>query len=450
METIDIEDIKAKIETILNTNRNYGYEIDTVLGGSRFKTMAAYEVIEALSQCFLEKTGVDLGPVWSLLKIMAKTPQLIKQIPIGGGFVQNVCVAFNAVKTLTGFSSPIISLALNVGLNCIQRSSANVAEVVKKTIEEALHKFQDNEIQASAEGTIRTFRLSQAFLNTQCCDQNIHDHEAACIGSYVPIYQGVEILGILKRIIQTDSASNTNEGVERAMQYLELYSILESFRLYLLIQMYTLVKSSPKSTWTAQAIYNVIVEEINMDKEFLNFLHAPSYEQRLFCVKFNLSEWPNTKEYLDGTNTPYQWHKYLISGQFTFVTEKWENHRMTMKNTMLGWCESENTIQPSDESLFTFEAVSLENSTFRIQSAQRHCYVVMSYCLSFCRGSADKDAQGEWKIIQFHDKNYMLCLVNWPDLFLHMMFTPGGSVNGKRNPGRAGRWKISKIRQVMD
>lgn len=442
MENIDLEEIKATMESLLTKNKDHGFEIGSMMCGLKFDKSKENDCNHALFESFLERaTTADIHEVMSYFKMLN-----ILNIPTAiGPFIENVYSALNAMMTLTDVASPIISVAIRLGLKFLSKSSPeNVATVVKGSLERALKISPDSEIQAAAEDTIKKFRLSQAFLCTQC-DQ-IYEQEAAALPANVSIFEGVEIIGTLQKIIHTNSSSKTAEGVNCAMQYLELYSILQSYRFYLLIQMYTLVKSAPKSEWTARAIYNVIAEEMKMNKNFLEFIHAPSYDQRLFCVKFNLSEWPNTKKYLDCTKTPYQNHEHLLSGKYTMNTTKWENYRMTMTNSVFGWCESEKSLEPPDRSQFQFELVSLENSTYRIKSFKwPSCYVVMSYCFSFCKCSNEKDDLGEWKIIQFNDKNYMLCLANWPDLFMHMISTPGGSVNGKKNPGRAGRWKIRKI-----
>lgn len=422
MDDSDIEFIENKMENIMRKNK----DCDIADLCQHFKhEIKDVEIKTTIS--FITK-----------LKEIAefKLPSEVKNV------MQKVYSAFNAMEPVAVTACPIAGVILRIGSQYLTTpSSDNLASTVEQQIQKVLRNSVDQKIEQEAESTISKFRISQAFICANKQDHHVNDHEVAAIASFVPIYEGVAMLHTLKREIKNLSVSKMLEDVKRAMRYLELFSVLQAFRLYLLMQTFTLIKGNLNSKFTANALFRVIENEMKTVRDSLKFLSAPSYEHLLFCVNFNLSEWPNTQEFLEGTYTPYQLHDYLESGIYTLRTEKWQSHVMTMSSSFLGWCEASKTSKATDQSKFKFEAVSLADSTFRIRSCKwPSFYVVMSYFLSYCRGSKAKDPQGEWKIVRFEDNKYMICLARWPDKFMHMRFTSSGSIDGKRNPHRAGRW----------
>ena len=430
--------VKRALQTIDNTITSTGRNVksrvgkisdylDSEEGSSQMDTVCSS--LETIGGAVSSLTSGDtLEIVSGTLDVISAATALI---PVAGPIISTV---FSLIGTIFG------AIAGGGG------ESEDVGTVVKKEIEKALNKYDDSELKAEAEGAMRVFRNSHAYLNVMEGDSSVDENAIQALSCNVPVYQGIGFLGMLSQKMETNSKSNDQDQVKRAMEYLQLYITLAIMRSSILWEMYALVKSAPGNNFTADAIRRVIVEEEKHDKSFLNFMQGPDYPQALYFALFNASEWPTTMAFIEkkGLIYQYQHHGHLANTIHPLRPEKWTNKYMVMMNDASGTMGGTETLNA--QSQFYFDPISNENNVFYLKSNEWPTwYVYMKDDKDgYCSGWNGKPGlDGEWKVIRFKDGKYMLSPKKWPNMFIYMDNDYYGHIRGsKGDPGIQGHWLI--------
>ena len=422
-----------KIKTTLTSaGKNVGKRVDKISdyldseeGSSQMETVCSS----------LETVG---GAVFSLtsgntVEIISATLDVISAatvlIPVAGPIISTV---FSLIGTIFG--------AIAGG------GGNDVGTVVRKEIERALNKYEDSQIKAEAFGTMEAFSVSHAYLAVKEGGPPMNEHELAALTSNIPVWKGVEFLGTLSHKAKERSTETDPDKVMQAMDYLQLYATLATFRIAILFEMYGLVKTANHSGFTANAILRTIERANFTNKNDLRFLSEPDYSKAVFFAYFNPSEWPQTMAFMGKLGLSYQQNKHLASGSHYLRPQKWTNTYMVMYD--LFWEKSvEGTKSYIAQVWFYFDPISLEDNVFYLRSYKLPSwYVFMTNdFLAFCKGWKGKPGpQGEWKVIRFNDGKYMLSPRKWPKSFIYMKNNIRGSIKGwNGDPGIQGHWLIN-------
>lgn len=331
-------------------------------------------------------------------------------------------------------------------LGAIGGGDDDVGSIVKREIEKALNNYDDSELRAEAEGTLRVYRLSQAYLNSVEEGEPMNEHEVATLAANVPIYSGVKFLGILSSKIQQYTQSTEQTQVLRAAEYLELYVTLAVVRSALMWEMYSVVREAPNSDWTASAIKRVAEVEQDHDKDFLQFLTNPVYTKAIFFACFNPSDWPTTMKYMTKNSLIYQRLDFLASGKH-FLRPETRDRYMTMDGgRILG------TKTLDDQCLFYFDTISADDNVFYIRSVKwpSKYVIIKSGFFTNMGSSSEPGDNGKWKVIMFDDGKYLLSNIGQDNAFIYMrtgmMYSMASS---EEDPGTDGHWVITEINSTM-
>ena len=357
----------------------------------------------------------------------------------------------SAVVPLIPVGGPIIGTAFSL-IGAIFGAIAgagqeDVGSVVEREMKKALNAYEDAELRDEVEGTRRVYDASHAYLAAAEGDPEIMPHEIAALAANVPVYSGVEFLGKLSNKIEQYSTTTEPEQAQRAIEYLQLYSILAVLRTSVLWQMYGLIKASGTSDFTAAAIKRVIESEDDNDKDFLERLIVnPTYSKAIFMAYFNPFNLPQTYNFYKKKGVAYQRHDYLNGKRYSFRPDRWRNWYMYMSSSSAAYLLGTRTLD--DQGRFIFEVKNYVNNQYYIKSAKwPDWYIYMEDQTGKVRGIQGKPTdmhEAQWKVIQFHpDGTYLLATRKWPNKFIYMDSSLDGWIKWwTGDPGIQGHWHI--------
>ena len=426
-----------KIKTTLRSaGRDVGERVDKISAyldseGGSSQMDAISSSLETIGEAVPSLTSVDTVEIVSgTLDVISAASDLI---PVAGPIISTV---FSLIGTIFG------AVAGGGG------ATEDVGTVVRKEIEKALNKYDDSQLKAEADGAMRVYRISHAYLARKEGEAKIREYEIAALSAHVPVYQGIKFLGILGRKVKDYSKGSYSVQVKRAMEYMQLYVTLAIMRYSILWELYALVKTSPGMNFTAEAIHRVIIEEDDHDKSILNFMHGlPDYPQAVFFAIFDPSEWPITITFMKkkGLNYVYQGFSYLAYRHRYLMPEKGRFKYMYMKNDPWGNTRGRNDLHA--QGLFYFDLKPGENNVFYIRSFKwSKWYLYMKdEEKGGCRGKGRKPGpEGEWIVVKFKDGRFMLSTKAWPNKYMYMKDDSNGNIRGWiGDPGKQGHWTIS-------
>lgn len=419
----------SKISTKLNT---YGKNVQT-------------KVTKITQYLNLEEEGEIVDAVSSSIETMGGAVEGITSsdaLSIVGGTMEMLSAITALIPIYGQIASTVFGLVSSI-IGAIGGSD-DVGSIVRREIETALNNYEDSELRADAEGTMRVYRVSQAYLGSLEENGQINDNDVSALAANVPVHSGVQFLGKLSTKIKENAAKSDSVQVKRAAEYTQLYVILAVMRSAILWEMYSIAREAPDSVWTANAIKRVALSEENHDKDFLTFLTAPVYSKAIFFAYFNISEWPVTKRYMFKLGLGFERYYYLPTLKRYIKPKEWTNWYMVLDSgpagIMLG------TTLLNDQSRYIFQTISAENNIFYIRSAKWPTwYVIMSNTPEgFCKASGSTPGdEGKWKAIRFDDGYFLLSSIKWPNWFIYMMDNADGHIAGHvGDPGDAGHWLI--------
>ena len=119
--------------------------------------------------------------------------------------------AVDIIASIAGYFGPtgqLVSMGLGfvsalLGLFGKGPKPKSLGQVVREQIDEALSKYQDERLRAQAQGLVRAFQESKAYLNGAAMSGNILTTvEMQMAAIRVPITQGAEFMGELASIIR--------------------------------------------------------------------------------------------------------------------------------------------------------------------------------------------------------------------------------------------------------
>ena len=340
------KNVQARVENISNY-------LDSEEGSSQMDAVSSS--LETIGGAISSLTSDDTAEIVSgTLDVISAVTSLI---PVAGPIIGTV---FSLIGTIFG------AIAGGGG------ATEDVGTVVRKEIEKALNNYDDSQLKAEADGAMRVYRISHAYLARKEGGAKIQEYEIAALSANVPVYQGIKFLGILGRKVKENSKGKDSVQVRRAMEYMQLYVTLSLMRSSILWELYALVKASPGMTFTAAAIHRVIIAEDNHDISFLNFLQQePDYPQAVFFAIFDPSEWPTTMKFMTkkGLIYKYQRHDFLTKGTHYLKHASSRNHHryMYMSGNSWGHMRGSYTLQ-SQEGRFSFKPISSDNNVFVLWS----------------------------------------------------------------------------------
>lgn len=432
-----MENAIQSLQTIETSMTSAGRKVPTTIEkiAHYLKSEMGADQIEVVASVLL-KLGNSVLSVTSddAVKIVSGTPDIILAVTSLFALADPITYAmFSLIATILGA----------VGAS----AGGDFGSIVKREIEKALNRYEDSRLRDEAEGTIRQFRVSHAYLSPKFKEATVKENEIPALSANVPVYQGVKFLGVLSHRVKELSKSTNTEQVKQAMEYTQLYIILAVLRSAVLWEMCALLRTVPNNDFTAEAIQRVIEMEESHDKEFIEYLTQPDYSSAVFFSNFNPSEWPTIIIFLEKKGLSYQKLDHLAIEPHSLKPEKWPNHRMYMMNNPEGWIAG--TEKEKSASKFALEPLSQEDNVFHIRSVKwPNWYVYMQKNLEGgCRGRKGKPGpKGEWKIVRFKDGKYMLATRRWPDWFLYMKGNYIGASRGwAGDPGTQGHWIITKV-----
>lgn len=379
----------------------------------------------------IEKVGSAVKSVTSsdVLKIVGGTMEMVSAI---SALIPKYGKVVSAVFGLVGQILGAVGGGTDMG------------SIVKREIEKALDNYDDSELRAEAEGTMRVYRLSQAYLNYIEGEANITEHEVATLAANIPVYSGINFLGTLAAKIHENTESSDPTQVQRAAEYLQLYVILSVMRTTVLWEMYYVVRGAGHSNWTAAAINRAVEAEQDHDKSFLEFLEEPEYSQAVFFAFFNPSDYPVTMKFMAKNGLAYQRLEFLNNGKHFLRPEKWTDWYLKMGGDVCGIMKGTEDLNSQSE--FYFDTISAENNLFHIRNCRwPDWYVRMTNDVDGnCRGwDEEPGPNGEWKVVKFKDGKYLISPIRWPNWFIYMKNDIWGHIRGsKGDPGVQGHWLI--------
>lgn len=321
----------------------------------------------------------------------------------------------------------------------------DIGTIVSREIRKALDDYDDSELRAMAEGTMREYSLSQSYLRAFENGRRMSTHEVATMASHVPVYRGIRFLGKLASKIRWNTQKKSKTQVLRAAEYLQLYAGLAAMRSAIFWEMYSLVRESSHSYRIAHGIKRAAQSEERHDRAFMELLKTPVYRRAVFFAYFNPSQWPVTMKFMSKCGLSYQRLNFLSHGKHYLRPQRWTNWYMKMGGGAAGFMKG--TKKLNSQSKFYFDTISSQDNTFYIRSVRwpRWRVIMNGDAHGTCRGWKRRPgSNGRWKVIRFRDGRYMLSPVKWPNWFIYMKNDAWGHIRGwKGDPGIQGHWLIN-------
>lgn len=385
------------------------------------------EMLDAVSGSIERIAGaVDSVTSSEVLTLLGGTMEMVSAITsLIPGYGQIVSLVFGLVGSVLG----------GIG------GSEDIGSVVRREIENALNTYDDSNLRAEAEGTMRVFRNSQAFMSKGETGP-LSETDIIHLTNNVPIYQGVDFLGVLSSKIGHYSDQTDYISVMRSAEYVKLYVSLAVMRTAILWEMYSLVRESGHSDFLAGGINRTIYACQDNDEASLDFLTKPAYSKATFFAFYRPSDWPVVKNFLSKIGKSFQNLGYLSNQPRSFRPESWDTNYMKMEGNL--WGQMQGTGDLYDGSLFYFDVISAENNIFFLRSKQWPTWYVIMDSTGNCRGwGSAPGTNGQWKVTLFIDGKYMLSPLDNPNRFMYMRHDAWGHVRGwDSDPGGSAHWII--------
>lgn len=319
----------------------------------------------------------------------------------------------STITTLIPVVGPLVSAVFSlIGsiFGCLG-GTEDIGSIVKRVIEEALHNYDESELRAETVGTMRVYRISQAYLNS-VENKQMNEHEVAALASNVPVHSGVKFLGFLSHKIKENSEEKKKTQVLRAAEYTQLYVILAAMRTAILWEMYSVVRQAPNSDWTASAIKRVAEAEQLHDKDFLQFLAKPVYSNAVFFSYFRISDWPVTKNFICRLGIHFV--PYFGTKQYLFRNDAYKNNRFLA-------FESGDVVvyyKVTSNSKFYLDPISAQNNVYYIRSAKYPDEYIYMGAFALIRRGSKPGNEGKFKIIKLENGMYAISTIAYPEDFL--------------------------------
>ena len=363
----------------------------------------------------------------------------------------NIVAAGVALVPVVGSVVSALLSVISTIIGGIGGSSTDIGSVVKTQIEKALNNYDDSQLRGEAYSTMLLFTNSQAYLNNKDDTTPIQKHEIAALAANVPVYTGVEMLGLLSSKVYDNAKSSDKVQVKRAIEYTKLYITLAVLRHALLLKLYSVVRNSMHSEWTAASIYRTMMKQGELDEKFIKIVVDRQFSRAMFYSIFYPSEWPTISKFAKEKGFTFEQFKYLDNGPHTIAHD--------LKSTMGMAEDHDGTIQlmsansAGAKGLFYLDVISAEDNTFYLRSKKwPNWYVVMNDDdAGTCRGLPFKPGtNGEWKLVKYPNGSCLLTTKKWPNWFLYvhkMHFDVLDQdiviIRGQHNyPGKRGEWKL--------
>ena len=159
----------------------------------------------------------------------------------------------------------------------------------------------------------------------------IQKHEIAALAANVPVYTGVEMLGMLSSKVYDNAKNSDKVQVERAIEYTKLYVTLAVLRHALLLKLYSVVRTSGHSDWTASSIHRTMKHQGEFDQRFIKIVVDRPLSRAMFYSIFNPSEWPTISKFAREKGYTFEQFKYLDHTHLHMVRRMlWVWHRINM------------------------------------------------------------------------------------------------------------------------
>lgn len=356
------------------------------------------------------------------VKTISKAVKLLKDGE-GVDIFCGVLIVLSGVATLNPTTGSLAASLLQLSSTVIDAFCGNgnkVGAAVMKSINQALEKFADDQLQEKSAGTENAYRTSFAFLRG--IQNTLNNDEISAVLASVPIYAGVEFLGILKCKIKKLRNSNDKNEVSRAIEYIKMYAKLAILRKGLIQILYTRVFESQGCDGNiAKAISNVIDNDKKSDKTFLKFLTRPEdHSQKLLLSYFYPSTMRSVVRYLrhlglnsESIDTQYAFQFQTDHYKIGLTRSYWFNP------FSYGYVASMNDMKA--EYSFQLEVILEDDSLYYILSNDEpYMYIYMANSPSAqCYASKSQPGpEGQWKVIKFKDGGCIISSKRWPEWFL--------------------------------
>lgn len=395
-------------------------------------------------QANLEKVESSLNKVAD--SVSSVTSSDAKEIVVGA--IDIIAAGVSLIPVVGSVVSALLSVISTI-IGGIGGSSTDIGTIVKTQIEKALNNYDDSQLRGAAYSTMLLFSNSQAYLNNKGDKIQIQKHEIAALAANVPVYTGVQMLGMLTSKVHDNAKSSDKVQVKRAIEYTKLYVTLAVLRHALLLKLYSVVRNSGHSDWTAASIYRTLIQQGELDEKFIKIVVDRQFSRAMFYSIFYPSEWPTISKFAREKGFKFEQFKYLDNGPHTIAHD--------LKYTMGMGSDHDGTIQgmpansAGEQGLFYLDVISAEDNTFYIRSKKWPTwYVVMNDDdAGTCRGLPFKPGNnGEWKLVKYPNGSVLMTPKKWPNWFLYfervdIMDMTILLIRGQHNyPGKKGEWKL--------
>ena len=195
-------------------------------------------------------------------------------INIIGGFAAMAGPHGQIASTVLGFVSSILGLLGNT------KEEKSVQQIVREQIDDALEAFHDQLLLDEANGVLKAFQVSKAFLDsiTQS-GEDLSDVTLIAINCNVPITQHVDFMGTLESRIRTLFDTTDPLDAKKCIKYIELYAKIAVMKDALVGQTAALI---PDSEEVLQRSVLAVQQSLrNSARELLQFLYNSDPNQKV-------------------------------------------------------------------------------------------------------------------------------------------------------------------------
>lgn len=396
-------EVESALSTLSETVKSMGTNVEEKMDrlSDALNFVDDKELLEAISGSILQmekavKSISGFGTVNLVSVSMDMVSAVTKLIPKYG----------QVVSAVFGIAAVVLGL---VG------GRYDTGSIVSREVENALIKYDDELLRAEAEGAMRVYSVSRAYLNPGNIGYYIEKHELCMLASNVPITKEVKFLGELGARIRSLSSKDDKTSVSRAAVYINLYASLAAIRTAILVELYCIIRESAESEWTTQALKSTIDAERKHDEDILGFLTEPDYSKAVFFAYYRPSEWPVVKIFLSKIGKTFQ--------NLGFLSNKIVSIRnygyLTMSSVVIFERSAKvSTSLQRSASLFYLDLLSVEDNTFYIRSKEWPTEYFIWGAFGGRTWGSRPGRNGQWKITLFGDGKYMLSNLEDPSKFL--------------------------------